>query len=109
MFLVTERGKLPPAIFKLPPPVPARKNLIKSFQCNFDVNVCGMKQDKTDKENYILHRGKTKNSNTGPSRDSTSRRGKILQPCDVVVSSIFILFQESTFTLMVMPSVQTML
>ena len=75
--LVTTQGNPPPPIPTMPP-VPIMKNLSISFQCNFDLNICGMKQDKTDKADYILHRGRTPNRNTGPSRDHTSGRGKVL-------------------------------
>ena len=85
IFLVTTQGKPPPPIPTLPP-VPIMKNLPTSFRCNFDADVCGMTQDKTDKENFILHRGSTRNRNTGPSRDHTSGRGKILQSLNVFSS-----------------------
>ena len=85
IFLVTSQGKPPPPIPTLPP-VPIMKNLPTSFRCNFDADVCGMTQDKTDKENYILHRGLTPNPNTGPSRDHTTGRGKILQTFNVFLS-----------------------
>ena len=61
-----------------------------------------MTQDKTDKENFILHRGLTRNRNTGPSRDHTTGRGKILQLFNVLLSFTFILFQASTSISMVM-------
>ena len=78
------------------------KNLSTSFQCNFDANICGMTQDKTDKANFILHRWSTRNRGTGPLRDHTTGRGKILQSFNVLLSFTFILFQASTSILMVM-------
>ena len=39
------------------------------FTCNFDANVCGWKQDRTDNFDWSRHRGGTASGRTGPSVD----------------------------------------
>ena len=45
--------------------------------CNFDSSMCGFTQDKTDKFDWIRHRGSTSSSATGPSSDHTSGSGRL--------------------------------
>ncbi|XP_055957693.1 MAM and LDL-receptor class A domain-containing protein 2 [Patella vulgata] len=45
------------------------------FNCTFDQNLCGWQQDKTDKFDWIRHKGTTGTGATGPQKDHTSGNG----------------------------------
>ena len=74
--LVARKGNRPSTSYVAPTIGPITKT-VKSFYCNFDNGLCGLKQDQDDNIDFILHSGSTRTRNTGPSGDVPSGRGKI--------------------------------
>ena len=46
-----------------------------SFQCDFDTNICGWIQDRSDDFDWKRQSGQTGSSNTGPNTDHTTGSG----------------------------------
>ena len=72
---VARKGSVPLTSYVAPTIGPITKP-VTSFYCNFDNALCGLKQDKDDNIDFILHSGSTPSRNTGPREDFPTGRGK---------------------------------
>ena len=70
-----KKGTFIPQLYLPKPTLPSITNALLNFSCNFDQNVCGMKQDKVDDLDFVLQKGSTPSKHTGPSSDHTSGEG----------------------------------
>ncbi|ESO97870.1 hypothetical protein LOTGIDRAFT_152977 [Lottia gigantea] len=75
---VTQKPTTQSTTQKVTTPRPVTQTTFKptvSVNCNFDHDLCGWSQDKTDQFDWVRHSGKTGTFGTGPSGDHTNGKG----------------------------------